>query len=363
MINRRYLYEFDWTTFLIALALSAIGIVFIYSATRDASSTFFLWRQLIWLACGLILFAMVQMIDYHTLTHYVHFLYGFGLIALLTVLVFGSEVRGHRSWLHVGSVTLQPSEFVKIVTILALVRFFSQGAKVQLSGWEIAIAGAITSLPMLLVLLEGDLGSAMTFIPVLASMALVCGLKRRFVVITLITVLCLTPLAWLSLKNYQRQRIMATFNSELDPRGIGYQAQQSKIAIGSGGVLGKGIFQGTQSQLGFLPARHTDFIFAVLAEEAGLAGALAVLGLYFWLLWRILNFTRAARDRTGLLLIVGVASLISFHLLINVGMVIGLVPIAGIPLPLLSYGGSSMMSTFFGLGLILNVQVRRFLYY
>ena len=172
-----------------------------------------------------------------------------------------------------------------------------------------------------------------------------CGLKRKVVIITVVSALCLAPLAWVSLKNYQRKRIMATFNSELDPRGIGYQAQQSKIAIGSGGLLGKGIFQGSQSQLGFLPARHTDFIFAVLAEETGFLGALSVLGLYFWLLWRAMNFARGARDRAGMLLIVGIAALIAFHVVINVGMVVGLVPIAGIPLPLMSYGGSSMMAT------------------
>lgn len=362
MINRRYFSEFDWTTFFIALTLAVIGIVFIYSATRDASQTFYLWRQLIWLACGVILFLMIMTIDYHTLTHHAHVLYGLGLLCLLAVLVFGAEVRGHKSWLHIGSIALQPSEFVKIATILALARFFSESNKEQISGSELAVAAGITLIPTVLVMLEGDLGTAMTFFPVFASIAVVCGLRRKFVVVALIATLCLTPIAWFSLKNYQRQRIMATFNSELDPRGIGYQAQQSKIAIGSGGVLGKGIFQGTQSQLGFLPARHTDFIFAVLAEEAGVVGALAVLGLYFWLLWRVLNFTRAARDRCGMLLIVGVASLIAFHVLINIGMVIGLIPIAGIPLPWLSYGGSFMMATFLGLGLILNVQVRRFFY-
>ncbi|MBI3940171.1 MAG: rod shape-determining protein RodA [Acidobacteria bacterium] len=362
IINRRYFSEFDWISFLIAISLSLIGIAFIYSATRDASRTLFLWRQLIWLACSLILFAMVMLIDYHTLTDHVHFLYGFGLIFLLGVLVFGSEVRGHRSWLRIGTIALQPSEFVKIVTILALVRFLSRGNKEHLSGSEIALAAGITSVPMLLVMLEGDLGSAMTFLPVLGCMTLVCGLKRKFVVISVVAALSVAPVAWFSLKNYQRQRIVTTFNSELDPKGVGYQAQQSKIAIGSGGVLGKGIFQGTQSQLGFLPARHTDFIFAVLTEEAGLAGALAVLGLYFWLLQRVVGFTRAARDRSGMLLVVGVASLLAFHLLINVGMVLGLIPIMGIPLPLLSYGGSSLMSTFLGLGLILNVQARRFFY-
>ncbi|MBI4456376.1 MAG: rod shape-determining protein RodA [Acidobacteria bacterium] len=362
MINRRYISEFDWITFLIALALSVIGILFVYSATRDVSRTLFLWRQVIWLAGSLIVLLMVLAVDYHTLTEHAHFFYGFGLLFLLAVLVFGTEVRGSKSWLHLGSAALQPSEFVKIATILALVRFFSRCNKEQLSTSEIAVGAGIASIPMVLVMLEGDLGSAMTFLPVFASITVVCGVKKKFLVLGLATALCLSPVAWFSLKNYQRQRIMATFNSELDPRGIGYQAQQSKIAIGSGGMLGKGIFQGTQSQLGFLPARHTDFIFAVLTEETGLNGALVSLGLYFWLLWRILDFTRTARDRTGLLLIVGVASLVAFHVLINVGMVVGLIPVAGIPLPLLSYGGSSMMSTFLGLGLILNVQLRRFFY-
>jgi rod shape determining protein RodA len=362
MLNRRYFAQFDWVSFLIAFGIACIGLLFIYSASRDLNQTTFLWRQLIWLGCGLILFTMVLMVDYHTLTHYVHFFYGAALLGLLAVLVFGAEVRGHRSWLHIGSVALQPSEFVKIITILALARFFSRSNRDQLAWQEMAAAALITLVPMLLVLAEGDLGSAMTFLPVYIAIAMVCGLKRKVVIIAVVSALCLAPLAWVSLKNYQRKRIMATFNSELDPRGIGYQAQQSKIAIGSGGLLGKGIFQGSQSQLGFLPARHTDFIFAVLAEETGFLGALGVLGLYFWLLWRALNFARGARDRAGMLLIVGIAALIAFHVVINVGMVVGLVPIAGIPLPLMSYGGSSMMATFIGLGLILNVQSRRFFY-
>jgi rod shape determining protein RodA len=362
LINRRFFSQFDWTTFFIALTLSVLGVLFIYSATRDSSHAFYLWRQMAWVASGLILFLMVLMIDYHTLTDYSHFLYGFGLLFLVAVLVFGTEIHGNKAWLKIGSVRLQPSEFIKILVILLLARFFSRIDREHLSISQLLIAAAITFIPMILVLLQGDLGSSMTFAPVFASMAVVCGLKRKFAIIAMATVLCLAPIGWLSLKGYQRQRIMVTFNSELDPKGIGYQAQQSKIAIGSGGILGKGIFQGTQSQLGFLPARHTDFIFAVLAEETGLLGAAAVLGLYFWLLWRTLNFTRTARDKAGLLIIVGVTSLIAFHVLINVGMVIGVMPIAGIPLPFLSFGGSSMMSTFIGLGLILNVHVRRFFY-
>jgi rod shape determining protein RodA len=302
------------------------------------------------------------LVDYHTLTDYSHFLYGFALLFLLAVLVFGKEVHGNRNWLYLGSISLQPSEFVKIVTIIALASFFSRSNKEQLSLPEIALAALITFIPTVLVLLEGDLGSAMTFAPVFAAIAVVCGLKKKLVIIAIISVLCLAPVGWISLKDYQRQRIKVTFNSELDPKGIGYQAQQSKIAIGSGGFLGKGLFRGTQSQLGFLPARHTDFIFSVLVEETGLLGGLTVLGLYFWLLWRVMNFTRTARDRVGMLLVVGVASLLTFHVLINVGMVVGLMPIAGIPLPFLSFGGSSMMATFLGMGLIMNVQVRRFFY-
>ncbi len=362
MINRRFFSEFDWITLLISLALSGIGIVFIYSATRDSANTFYLWRQTIWLASGLILFLMVLMIDYHTLADYSHFLYGFALLFLLAVLVFGREVHGNKSWLRVGTMSLQPSEFVKIATILALASFFSRITREQLSLLETALAAAIAFIPTLLVLLQGDLGSAMTFAPVFVALAVVCGVKKKLVLLSLLAALCLAPLGWLSLKDYQRQRIKVTFNPELDPKGIGYQAQQSKIAIGSGGILGKGLFRGTQSQLGFLPARHTDFIFSVLVEETGLIGALVVLGLYFWLLWRVFNYARTARDRVGMLLIVGVASLIAFHIFINVAMVIGMMPIAGIPLPFLSFGGSSLMATFIGMGLIMNVQVRRFFY-
>ncbi|HEY3131461.1 MAG TPA: rod shape-determining protein RodA [Acidobacteriota bacterium] len=362
MINRRFFSEFDWITLLIVVALSGIGIVFIYSATRDSANTFYLWRQVVWLASGLILFVMVLMIDYHTLADYAHFFYGFALLFLLAVLVFGKEVHGNKSWFRIAGMSLQPSEFVKIAAILALASFFSRVTREQLSLLETILAAAIAFIPTLLVLLQGDLGSAMTFAPIFAALAVVCGVKKKLILITLLAVLCLAPLGWISLKEYQRQRIRVTFNPELDPRGIGYQAQQSRIAIGSGGLLGKGLFRGTQSQLGFLPARHTDFIFSVLVEETGLMGALVVLGLYFWLLWRIFNYARTARDRLGMLLIVGVASLITFHIFINVGMDIGVMPIAGIPLPFLSFGGSSMMATFIGMGLIMNVQVRRFFY-
>ncbi len=221
----------------------------------------------------------------------------------------------------------------------------------------------ITLVPAFLIVLQGDLGTALMYLPVVAGMTMVVtGLRMRFFVGVLMFSLLIAPIAWFSLKDYQKQRILVTFDPELDPQGIGYQARQSQIAIGSGGLLGKGVGQGLQSKLGFVPEVHTDFIFALLAEETGLVGASLILMLYLLVLTRLIYIAEVARDRVGILIVTGVASLMFFHVMVNVGMTLGVLPAVGIPLPLLSYGGSSTLTTFAAVGLALNVFQRRFVY-
>jgi len=247
------------------------------------------------------------------------------------------------------------------LSIPSVMKIHLHAAPAGLRSGFVRLAGIVV-VPVLLVILQGDLGTALMYFPILAGMMLVAGLKPRFMIGVLILVVLVAPIGWFSLKGYQKQRIMVTLNPELDPKGIGYQTRQSQIAIGSGGFFGTGIGNGLQSQLGFVPEVHTDFIFSLLAEETGLVGAFIVLMLYLFVLLRLLLIAEKARDRAGILIMTGIASLMFFHVAINVGMTLGMVPAIGIPLPLLSYGGSSAVSTYVALGLALNVHFRRFVY-
>jgi rod shape determining protein RodA len=216
---------------------------------------------------------------------------------------------------------------------------------------------------MILITIQGDLGTALMYLPILMGMVVVVGVRKQLLVGVLVVSLCVAPLSWFFLQDYQKQRILVTFDPGLDPQGIGYQSRQSQIAIGSGGLFGKGLGQGLQSQLGFVPEIHTDFIFAILAEEIGFVGSILILMLYLLILMRLIRIAETARDRVGILMSAGVASLMFFHVAINVGMALGIVPPIGIPLPLLSYGGSATVTVFAALGLALNVYQRRFVYY
>jgi len=361
MLNRRSLFNFDWTLLVVTLAISAIGVAMIYSATCDGAHDGLHRKQLIWIAVGLGLMLIVLAVDYHFWVEFAGYFFILSILVLVGVLIFGKTISGARSWIPLGFFNFQPSELVKITTALFLARYC---AEIRDEGYRIAnmlVTGGMVALPVGLIALQPDLGTALTFMPLLAAANVLAGIRLKTIGILALVGLIMLPIVWnFGLEDYQKARITTFVDPESDPLGAGYQIAQSKIAVGSGRVLGKGFMSGTQSQLKFIPEQHTDFIFSVLAEEKGFLGVAFTLGLYFLLFSRSVNAARSARDRRGIYLVMCLASILLFHVLVNVGMVIGVMPTTGIPLPLLSYGGSSVISSFIAIGLILNVRVRRF---
>ena len=362
MLSFRLFLRIDYLLLLLVLVLSLIGALGAYSAETPGGPGNTFVRQLVWIGLGFCVCLAVAAVDYHLLTDYAFFLYICAILMLLAVLLFGMEIHGSKSWLVVGPVRFQPSELGKLVLILTLARYLAaiEGASVR--GRHFLAVILLTLVPMGLVILQGDLGTAAMYLPILLAVILVAGLRARFLVGLLALTLCLSPAGWFVMKNYQRQRILATLNPELDPQGVGYQTRQSLIAIGSGGLLGKGIGQGDQSQLGFVPEIHSDFIFSLIAEEAGLAGASVILILYLLVLMRMVRIAQVSRDRTGIFIVAGLVALIFSHVVINVGMTLGLLPPIGIPLPLLSYGGSFTLVIFTAIGIALSAYSRRFVH-
>jgi rod shape determining protein RodA len=278
------------------------------------------------------------------------------------VFFVGKLVFGSRRWIPIGGFHFQVSEFVKLVIILLVARYLTEVRGEILEGWELVKLSGLVAVPMVLVMLQPDLGTALTYLPILGAGCFLAGLRWKYVAAVGVLLAVLLPVGWYSnaLWDYQKGRVETFLNPDSDPRGRGYQAIQSKIAVGAGGMWGKGVTRGTQTQLRFLPVPHTDFIFSAFAEEHGFAGVVFVLILYFVLLMQIVQNAQTAADRAGVYLCMGVAALLLFHVLVNVGMVVGRMPVAGIPLPLLSYGGSNLLSTFLMLGLVNNVRLRRF---
>lgn len=364
MLERTFLFfkDFDWFIFSLTLILAVIGITEIYSATQyDKSDSFYL-KQIYFLILGLIIMVFAVSIDYHVFVENVPYIYIGTVVSLILVLIIAPVVSGTRGWIPMGTFKIQPTEFAKVAIVLTLARLLSESRTEYLTFTDIFKACLLIGLPLGLVLLQPDLGSALTFFPPLAVGLLLGGLRRKWILSGIVLSVLITSLGWYNLKPYQKERIYTFLEPERDPRGHGYHAIQSRIAVGSGGLLGKGITQGSQTALGFLPERHTDFIFSVVGEELGFVGSVAILGLYFLIIMRAIHIAQTARDKLGIYLTLGSISIILFHVLVNVGMVVGLMPITGITLPLLSYGGSSMLSTFILLGLIINVRMRRYIY-
>lgn len=348
-----------WGLLVAALLLCAAGLATVHSASSELSMDY-LPRQTMWVGLGLIVFILAFSIDYQALTKFALPVYLLSVVVLLLVLILGYEAGGARSWIGYGAYRLQPSEFAKIATALYLARFLAGRNRHQLNMVDILAASGIVTLPMVLVALESDLGGAAMFVPMLVGMLLLAGLPWRIVVTAILVLLITVVIMWnFVMLDYQKERVRTFLSPDRDPLGAGYQLQQSKIAVGSGQFVGRGYRQGTQSQLRFLPARHTDFVFAVLAEEWGFVGVATVLLLYASYVLNGVRVASRARDRTGILLVVGLLSAFAFHVLYNTAMVVGLVPITGIPLPFLSYGGSFMLANFIGAGLILGVDFRR----
>jgi rod shape determining protein RodA len=366
MIDRRLLTNFDWTLFGLTLLIAVIGVINIYSATisfKLAGSPFFL-KQSYWILAGLVLMILVCSFDYHLLEDVSYWVYGILAFLLLVVMVTGKTSMGATRWLHLGFINIQPSEPMKIVIIMVFARYFTgrrfhRGLRVRDLGYPLLLVGG----PAFLIMKQPDLGTAIMVILIAFSLMVFVGVRWSAVASVLIAAVPLGYVGWhYVLREYQKNRLINFFDPERDPLGSGYHIIQSKIAVGSGGFLGKGFLHGTQSHLRFLPEQHTDFAFSVFSEEWGFAGCLVMLALYLILVLWGLHIAGRCNDRFGSLLAIGVTAMIFWHIVINMGMVIGLFPVVGVPLPFFSYGGTSMVTSMVGAGILLNISMRRFMF-
>jgi rod shape determining protein RodA len=352
--------DFDWVLLLLALAICTLGVVEIYSATHNSQLAGMHMRQFWWVVIGLGCMLVLMRIDYHTILDQAPLLYIVGLLGLVAVLLVGHTRFGHKSWLVIGGQNLQVSELVKLIIIVVLARFYSEVRTDRLTLMDLTKAGVLTGMPVGLILLQPDLGTSVMIVPIAVMGAFLSGIQWKHAVAFTLVVALLLPVGWYFLKPYQKDRINTFLRPEENLRGAGYQTQQAKIAVGSGGFWGKGIGKGWQNQGGFIPVRWADFILAALAEELGFLGVLVTLLLYMFLLLRLVQNAQWAKDRAGMFIVMGVAAVLGVHVFVNVGMMIGYVPVTGIPLPLMSYGGSSTLFVFMALGLAMNVRMRRF---
>jgi rod shape determining protein RodA len=365
MIDRRLFIHFDWTLLGIVFIITSIGILNLYSITAhwEGAGTPVYLKQLFWFLIGLVLMVTIAFIEYRFYSDFTYMVYAASVFLLLFVLGFGIITSGAQRWIKLGPISFQPSEFVKISLILALAKFFHRPpSREGYSLKHLAFPFALLVLPMLLILKQPDLGTAIILFMVFFSVLLFVKIRWSSLLALALVGASILPLVWRFLKVYQRKRLITFFTPDLDPLGSGYHLIQSKIAVGSGGITGKGFMKGTQCKLGFLPEQQTDFIFSALGEEWGLIGSLIVVLLYFALILWGLRVAVQAKDRFGAILSFGVVSMLFWHIFINMGMVLGLMPVVGIPLPLLSYGGSFLISTLIGIGLLLNVSMRRYLF-
>jgi rod shape determining protein RodA len=378
--------DFDWKLLGTALILSLIGIMAIYSATHYSfkmdktyqaglfalRSTFWI-KQLIWLLLGLILAVTVSNINYQRFWDLAWFLYVASILLLIIVLAIAEERSGAKRWLQLGPVSFQPAELAKISLIILLARYFTRQVSYHFSDARfhsqlfvfsktMLVPLAIVFLPFVLIVKQPDLGSSIVLLPIMLAILFCAHVPKRFIALIIVLGSACLPFLWHFLKGYQKTRLLVFMRPDLDPLGAGYTITQSKIAIGSGGFFGKGWLAGTQNQLNFLPERHTDFIFSIIAEEWGFFGSLVVLGLYFILIWRIIEIISQTSDPFGRFVCIGIVTFLSFQLLINIAMTSGIMPVVGLPLPFISYGGSFLLLSFFCIGIVLNVAKQRIIF-
>ena len=362
MFERRLYYHIDWPLIIAIIALCSLGVLMIYSTTFDPTrgTARMYATQLYAIVIGMGALVFMLSIDYRTFTDKSHLIY-IGVCALLLyVMFFGMVQMGARRWIPLRVFNLQPSEFAKIAVALVLAKFYGENRGAP-SWTDLAIGGALTAVPLLLIAKEPDLGTAVTLMPVFLAVAYLAGMRMRILGLMFLCLLLAAPVAWkFALKDYQKSRVSTFLDPSQDAKGAGYQQIQARITVGSGGLSGKGFRQGTQGQLRFLPVAHNDFIFSVLAEEQGFAGVLVALGLYLFVILRALEAARLAKDRLGSYLVLGVLASFTFQVVYNITMSAGLAPVKGLTLPLMSYGGSSMIATLAAFGLVLNVRMRRF---
>jgi rod shape determining protein RodA len=364
MKDRPHIKDWDWPLIGIVAAISTAGVLEVYSSTHASAMAGMQWKQLMWIGIGLIGMLLISRIDYHTLMDHSPALYIFGIATLLAVLVIGHSRFGARRWVALGGgVNLQVSELMKLIIIVVLARFFTDVRTDRLTLADLLKVAIVTGLPVGLILIQPDLGTAMVLVPVAVVGAFLAGIEWKHMAVGFLLIALMIPVAWNMrhhLKPYQQQRIETFLHPEENPRGAGYQILQSEIAVGSGGFWGKGFSKGSQNQLGFVPVRYSDFILAALAEEQGFIGVCVVLLLYLGLILRLVDNAQKAKDRAGMYVVMGVTAILGFHVLVNASMVIGYMPVTGIPLPLMSYGGSATAFVYMALGLVMNVRMRRF---
>jgi len=363
-IDRRYFSNFDWTLLGLILAIAGLGLVNLYSASHaggEAGSTYI--RQAYWLGIGLLLMFAVAIPDYRLLETYAYPFYALSLLLLVGVLFGGRTVSGGQRWIQLGGFGFQPSELAKVAMVCVLAKFFLGGEPGQTYTLRDLRWPMVMLLPpFLLVALQPDLGTALLLAAIFFSLVFFAGLYWKSFLIVALSGLASLPIGWSLLKDYQRNRVLTFLDPATDPLGAGYHIIQSKIAVGSGMFLGKGFLKGTQAHLYFLPERHTDFIFSVWAEEWGFVGSILVVILYGALIAWGLKIASHSRDRFGRLLALGITANIFWQTTVNIGMVLGLLPVVGVPLPLFSYGGSSLVSTMLSFGLLMSISIRRFIF-
>jgi rod shape determining protein RodA len=366
-IDRRLLKNFDWISLITVLVISAIGVMTIYSATRqpgqEAQSPLFV-KQMVWLVIGLVGLVVFVRFDYIWLSRMSLPLYSLGIVLLLVVMVMGKTGMGAQRWISIGPLTFQPSEFFRLVFIIMLSQYLCLLRGPMGAAQLIRVFFVVVFIPFVLLFKQPDLGTAIVVLIIFFLMALSKGLQKKVLVLIVLLGMVSMPflgnIMWAGLKDYQKNRLVAFIDPGADPAGIGYHINQSKVAIGSGEFLGKGYLHGTQGPFRFLPERHTDFIFAAFAEEWGLLGSVFLLSLYLLLFIRGLDTARKAKDEFGRHLALGVTFMFATYFFINIGMTLGMMPVVGIPLPFMSYGGTALLSNFISVGVLINVRTRRF---
>lgn len=368
MMDRRLIENFDWSIIWVLFAIIAIGLLSVYSAVypqiqvKPTNNPFV--KQLIWLAVGFTVMCASLFIDYQKLKTASPWLYGFFLLLLIVVLAAGKEVNGSKRWLEIAGFQFQPSEFMKVIIVIQLANYFSSQDVSSFPGLKkLFLPIAFVIFPVLLTLAEPDLGTAISIMAISTTLIFFVGIRWKYLAVFALSILPMILPVWEHvLKPYQKRRILILLRPDLDPLGAGYHIRQSKIAIGSGMFWGKGFLKGTQNKLHFLPEKHTDFIFSVWAEEWGFVGCAVLLFLFCLLIFLTLRVARRSRDRYGSLIVVGMSALVMWQALINIGMVIGVLPVVGITLPFVSYGGSSLITLCLAIGMIENVSMRRYVF-
>jgi rod shape determining protein RodA len=360
-MDPKLLKNVDYPILIIIILITVMSVLIISSATHATApggSFHYAKMQIIWFCLGLVAMMLIMALDYHTIAQWSNIIYVLNIGALLAVMIIGKETMGAQRWIPIGPFSFQPSEFAKLATIITLAKHIERKKHLNSIG-DLAPIFLHVALPMILIMKQPDLGTSLVLMAIMFGMLFIGGISYKLLGEVIGAGILSTPVLWHFLKDYQKKRLLVFLNPNVDPLGDGYHVIQSKIAIGSGRLLGKGLFQGTQNQLDFLPEQHTDFIFAVLGEELGFVGGLFLFVLFFSLIYRTIQVAFKARDLLGTYMVIGIATMWTFQAMVNIGMTLGIMPVTGIPLPFMSYGGSSFLMNMMAVGLVLNVGMRR----